>query len=255
MHQPMASGFARRSACVAAACFAAATSAGCAGCGATCSQSDLSCLLEHLTVQIGMNVIALVDIPAGAVSPSQMLSTTPPPVVLLPSTPAVTLPFQGASDPIGLPLQFTDPNGRRIGGCFTIHPYKQPGGDFGTSQMRGFPSVDDGLDGGLLPILFTSGVDPAGSQIQYVLDLYPITCPRKGQEALATLLDGGAVPVGSPLSMVVTVGAPSGGSCSGSQQLASCPDGTQICCSTNQVCCHDSANGGAIGCEFSGFCQ
>jgi hypothetical protein len=23
----------------------------------------------------------------------------------------------------------------------------------------------------------------------------------------------------------------------------------------NQVCCHDAANGGAIGCEFAGFCQ
>ena len=44
-------------------------------------------------------------------------------------------------------------------------------------------------------------------------------------------------------------------SCSGSQQVAHCPDGSQRCCSTNQVCCHDSANGGAIGCEFAGFCQ
>ena len=44
-------------------------------------------------------------------------------------------------------------------------------------------------------------------------------------------------------------------SCSGNTQLANCPDGSQLCCSVNQVCCHDSANGGAIGCEFKGFCQ
>ncbi|MGZ6143554.1 MAG: hypothetical protein ACXWLM_09450 [Myxococcales bacterium] len=50
----------------------------------------------------------------------------------------------------------------------------------------------------------------------------------------------------------VCVQAPS---CSGNQQAAPCPDGTRKCCSVNQVCCHDSANGGAIGCEFSGFCQ
>jgi hypothetical protein len=41
----------------------------------------------------------------------------------------------------------------------------------------------------------------------------------------------------------------------GGNYLASCPDGTQKCCSIHMVCCHDSANGGAIGCEFTGFCQ
>jgi hypothetical protein len=45
------------------------------------------------------------------------------------------------------------------------------------------------------------------------------------------------------------------GSCNPQQSMAACPDGTQRCCSTNMVCCHDSANGGAIGCEFVGFCQ
>lgn len=46
-----------------------------------------------------------------------------------------------------------------------------------------------------------------------------------------------------------------GGSCTSQQALMSCPDGSMRCCSTNQVCCNDSANNGAIGCEFSGFCQ
>ena len=45
------------------------------------------------------------------------------------------------------------------------------------------------------------------------------------------------------------------GACNPQQALAACPDGTQRCCSTNMVCCRDSANNGAIGCEFAGFCQ
>ena len=43
--------------------------------------------------------------------------------------------------------------------------------------------------------------------------------------------------------------------CSGNTVAAGCPDGSEKCCSPNMVCCHDSANGGAIGCEFAGFCQ
>lgn len=46
-----------------------------------------------------------------------------------------------------------------------------------------------------------------------------------------------------------------GGSCNADQHLASCPDGTQKCCSIHMLCCHDSANGGAVGCQFQGFCQ
>lgn len=54
----------------------------------------------------------------------------------------------------------------------------------------------------------------------------------------------------------VSGGGGGGGSCSDSQhRLASCPDGSKKCCSVNQVCCRDSSSGGAIGCQFSGFCQ
>jgi hypothetical protein len=65
------------------------------------------------------------------------------------------------------------------------------------------------------------------------------------------------VPVGSGGG----TGSGSGGStsgagqCSSQQAMAACPDGTQRCCSVHMVCCHDTANGGAIGCEFNGFCQ
>ncbi len=43
--------------------------------------------------------------------------------------------------------------------------------------------------------------------------------------------------------------------CSAGQLLFGCPDGTTRCCSENMVCCRDSMNGGAVGCEFSGFCE
>lgn len=45
-------------------------------------------------------------------------------------------------------------------------------------------------------------------------------------------------------------------SCGDSQHYAAtCPNGTTRCCSVNMVCCRDSMNGGAIGCEFTGFCE
>lgn len=50
-------------------------------------------------------------------------------------------------------------------------------------------------------------------------------------------------------------GSGGGGSCSADQYAAACPDGTTQCCSIHMVCCHDSANNGAIGCEFQGFCE
>jgi hypothetical protein len=51
-------------------------------------------------------------------------------------------------------------------------------------------------------------------------------------------------------------GSGGGSSCGDSQHaMMSCPDGSSRCCSVNMVCCYDSANNGAIGCEFSGFCQ
>jgi hypothetical protein len=50
-------------------------------------------------------------------------------------------------------------------------------------------------------------------------------------------------------------GGGGGGSCTADHYAAACPDGTTQCCSVNMVCCHDSANGGAIGCEFQGFCE
>ena len=71
-----------------------------------------------------------------------------------------------------------------------------------------------------------------------------LTCQRPGSQCCN----------GSSCGSIGGVCAPAA-SCSGSEQLAPCPDGTKKCCSVNQVCCHDSANGGAIGCEFQGFCQ
>ena len=51
-------------------------------------------------------------------------------------------------------------------------------------------------------------------------------------------------------------GGSGGGSCNPSDHYqASCPDGSTQCCSIHMVCCHDSANTGAIGCEFQGFCE
>lgn len=43
--------------------------------------------------------------------------------------------------------------------------------------------------------------------------------------------------------------------CGLGELLFGCPDGTTRCCSENMVCCHDSMNGGAVGCEFVGFCE
>jgi hypothetical protein len=37
--------------------------------------------------------------------------------------------------------------------------------------------------------------------------------------------------------------------------MSPCPSGPPMCCSVNQVCCNDSTNGGAIGCQFQGFCE
>lgn len=52
-----------------------------------------------------------------------------------------------------------------------------------------------------------------------------------------------------------TTGGTGSGSCDSQHWQAPCPGGGTKCCSKNMVCCHDSANGGAIGCEFTGFCQ
>jgi hypothetical protein len=52
-----------------------------------------------------------------------------------------------------------------------------------------------------------------------------------------------------------STGGGGGGSCSTDQYAAACPDGTTQCCSIHMICCHDSANNGAIGCEFQGFCE
>jgi len=69
-----------------------------------------------------------------------------------------------------------------------------------------------------------------------------MTCQRPGSQCCN----------GSSCGATGGVCAPS---CSGNDRVAACPDGSSRCCSVNQVCCHDSANGGAIGCEFAGFCQ
>lgn len=46
-----------------------------------------------------------------------------------------------------------------------------------------------------------------------------------------------------------------GSDCDLGQWLAPCPEGPSRCCSENMECCYDSMNGGAIGCQFSGFCE
>lgn len=43
--------------------------------------------------------------------------------------------------------------------------------------------------------------------------------------------------------------------CGGDDYAAPCPGGGSMCCSQHMVCCHDAANGGAIGCQFKGFCE
>ncbi len=49
--------------------------------------------------------------------------------------------------------------------------------------------------------------------------------------------------------------APPPATCSAGEISADCPDGTPRCCSPEMICCRDSANNGAIGCEFTGFCE
>src|SRR5262249_17490638 len=62
----------------------------------------------------------------------------------------------------------------------------------------------DGQTTGHIDLCITTGVDPAGGQQQYVIDLFPISTPSG--EALAQLLAGGTVKLGQPVSTVVTVG-------------------------------------------------
>ena len=59
-----------------------------------------------------------------------------------------------------------------------------------------------------------------------------------------------------PVSGLGGSGGADGGACDDGQHATlSCPDGASKCCSVNMVCCKDSASGGAIGCQFKGFCQ
>ena len=71
-----------------------------------------------------------------------------------------------------------------------------------------------------------------------------VTCQRPGSQCCNNGRCGSIGGVCAPAS-----------TCNASQYSAACPDGTHRCCSVNMVCCHDTANGGAIGCEFTGFCQ
>ena len=198
--------------CACAVVAVVAVGAACAGCvGPTCSSSDTTCFLDHLSVQVDMDT-DIVDIPAGSTSEAQY-DTSGTPFSFVPTTGAgYDLTFAGASDQVAVLVNFTDPYGARNGGCFGVHPYLHPfPGPIGTYPMRAFRSVYDQQTSGQFTLLLVAGVNPGGGQQQYAIDLYPISSPTPGQEVVAQLQAGGTIKLGQPLSIVVTVGEAGGG--------------------------------------------
>jgi hypothetical protein len=194
----------------------------------TCSTSDTACIQAHLSIEdSNQNVIALTTIAAGTIQASQIAPGKGVPAVT--DYYSTTLTFEYWQECLLATLTFTDPNGSRIGGCFTVRPQTQVRGSFGTQPMVAMPSAPDGQTTGTFSIWICPGFDPIDGTATFAIDMFPIAPVTPGQEAVSELLSGGQVAVGNPLSFEVQessgTGSSSGGSGSSSGSSSGCAAG------------------------------
>jgi hypothetical protein len=215
--------------------------------GPTCGGGDPDCVLTHLTVTIPGFSGTLTPIGAGTVQPSQRVPGKGAPA-LTDNLGAPSLCFSPTDNLVGLPFQFTDPNGARPGGCFSVRRSGDPLGDFGTTTLAAFPSVADGATSGRLSVLIGPGFS-VDDPIDVIVDLYPVAPASPGQEAIQQLVAGGPIVVGAPVSIPTHV-LP-GGSCYGNSG-GSCPDG-HPCSGSDHICCKQAD--GSYSCLLPGLCQ
>jgi hypothetical protein len=225
----------------------AAGSAACSS-GPTCASSDADCILGHLTITVPSWNGSLTRIAAGTVQPAQLVAGKGAPA-LADSLGAPSLCFSPTDTVIGLPFTFTDPNGARPGGCFSVRSSATPPGPFGGFPMAAFPSLPDGQTSGRLSMLIEPSLQAGDDGNDFVLDLYPVAAAKPGDEAIAQLQGGGQVVVGQPISMPTHV-IPSG-SCYGNSG-DSCPDG-HPCSGSDHICCKQSD--GSYLCLLPGLCR
>ena len=228
---------------------ALAVAASLSGCRTNCAADDYSCMTSnvHLYQQGDFTQIATAILASGAFDPSKSSGHAP-----------TITGFPGAmSPPAGeypeCNTTFTDASGCRPGGCFSVHAHNSPPGPFwfvtnpiADQQTSGMWKFDVGFD-----------FDPGATQKPFDLTFLPIApagpC-TPGFDLPTAIAKGTPLAVGAPATAVVTL-AGTNYSCNSDQQSTLCPDGNTQCCSVNQVCCRDAANGGAIGCQFAGFCE
>jgi hypothetical protein len=194
----------------------------------TCSTSDTACIQAHLSIEdSNQNVIALTTIAAGTIQASQIAPGKGVPTVT--SYYSTTLTFEYWEECLLATLTFTDPNGSRIGGCFTVRPQTQVRGSFGSQPMVAMPSAPDGQTTGTFSIWICPAFDPIDGTATFAIDMFPISPVTPGKEAVSELLGGGQVAVGNPLSFEVQelsgTGSSSGGSGSSSGSSSSCAAG------------------------------
>jgi hypothetical protein len=188
----------------------------------TCSTSDVACIQAHLSIEdSNQNVIPLTTIAAGTIQASQIAPGKGVPTVT--DYYSTTLTFEYWEECLLATLTFTDPNGSRIAGCFTVRPQTEVRGSFGSQPMVAMPSAPDGQTTGTFSIWICPAFDPIDGTATFAIDMFPIAPVTPGQEAVSELLGGGQVAVGNPLSFEVEVppgssgtGSSSGGSGSSS---------------------------------------
>jgi len=215
--------------------------------GPSCGSGDTDCVLEHLDISVGSGSAGVTVIAAGTVRPSQLVAGKGAPT-LTDNLGAPSLCFSPTDNVIGLPFAFTDPNGARPGGCFSVRRSSDPLGTFGGGTLAAFPSLPDGATSGHLAVLIspTFSVD---DPIDVIVDLYPIAPATVGKEAISELMAGGPIVIGTPISMPTHV-LP-GGSCYGNTGGA-CPDG-HPCSGSDHICCKQSD--GSYSCLLPGLCR
>jgi hypothetical protein len=181
----------------------------------TCSTSDTACIQAHLSIEdSNQNAIALTTIAAGTIQASQIAPGKG--VSTVTDYYSTTLTFDYWEECLLATLTFTDPNGSRIGGCFTVRPQTQVRGSFGSQPMVAIPSAPDGQTTGTFSIWICPAFEPSDGTATFAIDMFPIAPVTPGQEAVSELLGGGQVAVGNPLSFDVQVPPASSGTSSSS---------------------------------------
>jgi hypothetical protein len=211
--------------------------------GPTCSRSDAACILSHLRVlDDNGDRLTLVSIAPSSIQPSQLAPGKGLPTVASATKATLTFRYGNESTGIRLPLTFTDPNGAKIGGCFSVRTTGQLPGPFGGFPVVAFRSVPDGKTSGDLILSVMPGFDSEGGGFDYELDLYPISAVDPTKEAIEQAVSGGAIAVGTPLTFPVHVGSGAttsneGGASTCSSDTGCAPFGQRNCQPENGARC------------------